>query len=331
MSTPSVSVSIPTYNRPVFVEQAIRSCLAQTYQDFEIVVSDNSTNNETESLVQRIGSSKIRYFRNPGNLGSFQNLTLAVERTQGRYVKLLMDDDLMKPRSLERSVAIMESHPRVGVVMSPLDIVDETGHAVTPRFYLIKKMRLLYAYRQADACIPGRVILRDFLTRIYPCCVPSGLLYRRECFDQLGLFDPSADFACDVELCMIFATHYDFYFIAEPLNSWRFNTQSDTVQIHKRGLKNSVFYSLAQRYLANTDVLSLFPEHKHKRLIRQSYYFASKRCILSVIAGLRSRDWHLIRETLRTVQQSDHYLTNKLKLPFGLLRECFQAALSWLP
>ena len=130
---------------------------------------------------------------------------------------------------------------------------------------------------------------------------------------------------------MRFATHYDFYFIAEPLNSWRFNTQSDTVQIHKRGLKNSVFYSLAQRYLANTDVLSLFPEHKHKRLIRQSYYFASKRCILSVIAGLRSRDWHLIRETLRTVQQSDHYLTNKLKLPFGLLRECFQAALSWLP
>jgi GT2 family glycosyltransferase len=331
MSAPTVSVSIPTYNRPGFVEQAIRSCLAQTYQDFEIVVSDNSTNDETASLVQRIGSSKIRYFRNPGNLGSFQNLTLAVERAQGRYIKLLMDDDLMKPRSLERSVAIMESHPRVGVVMSPLDIVDEKGQPVTPRFYLIKKMRLLYPYRQADCVVRGAVILRDFLTRIYPCCVPSGLLYRRECFEQLGSFDPSADFACDVELCMRFATHYDFYYIAEPLNSWRFNTESDTVQIHKRGLKNSVFYALAQQYLASPDVLALFPEQTHKRLIRQSYYFASKRCMLSVIAGLRSRDWEVIRNTLRTVNQSDPYWRNKLALPFGLLGECLSAVRSWLP
>ncbi len=331
MSKPTISVSIPTYNRPTFLEQAIRSCLAQTYQDFEIVVSDNSTNNETESVVRRIRSPKLRYFRNPGNLGGFKNLALSVERSQGRFIKLLMDDDLMKPRSLERSAAILESQPRVGVVMSPLDIVDETGRAVTPRFYLIKRMRLLYAYRKTDGCVPGREILRDFLTRIYPCCVPSGLLYRRECFERLGSFDLSADFACDVELCMRFATKYDFYYIAEPLNSWRFNAQSDTVQIHKRGLNNSVFYSLACQYLARPDVQELFTAAELPNLIRRSYYFASKRCMLSVIAGMRSGNRKVIRDTMRTVHQSDPYLRNKLALPFGLLGECFSAVRSWLP
>jgi glycosyltransferase involved in cell wall biosynthesis len=327
---PRVSICIPTYRRPTELRAAIDSCLAQTFQDFEIVVSDNSEDDDTRRTVESLGDARIRYFRNERNVGGVGNLALAASRARGEYLKLLMDDDVLKPRALERMVAALDANPKAGVAMAPLDIIDDGGRPIEPTFYLIRRMKTLYRYRAGDAVVPGLEILRDFMTRVYPCCVPSGLLYRRECFEKLGSFDTSLRFAVDVDICARFATRYDYVYLDEVLTSWRFSPKSDTVNLHGKGLRNEEFYELAHKFADDPEVMALFPETERAALRRKAYFFATKRCVLSILAGLRTGTASTIASALRLMWRRDPYRSNFLKLPLDLALEVARSMVSWV-
>src|SRR5579859_3767603 len=99
-----VSICILTYNRPEYLRRAVESCLAQTYPDFEIVITDNSTNDESSKLAATWADPRIRYFKNVGNLGPTGSANRGFSLARGKYIKYLMDDDLLKPRCLELMV-----------------------------------------------------------------------------------------------------------------------------------------------------------------------------------------------------------------------------------
>jgi GT2 family glycosyltransferase len=222
-------------------------------------------------------------------------------------------------------VVVMEKYNSVGIVCAPLQIIDENGKKITPKFYLVKKMIDLYRYRKQDTLLDKKVILRDFLTKEYPCCVPSGILYRKECFDKLGTFDKKFRYICDVELCMRFATRYDFYYLDKYLSSWRYTPSSETIAIlHKKGISPKMFYDLTNKYLSQS-ILNMFSQGERKQIIRDSYLFASKRMILNVIAGIKKRDVKMVANTLIVINKNDPYLFNKIKLPFVILREILVA------
>ena len=97
MTTPTVSVCIPTYNGEQYVERTIRSVLAQTYKDFELVVRDDGSTDATLDVVQRIDDSRVRIVAGRKNVGAGANFDLAASEATGTYVKLLCQDD--GPRS----------------------------------------------------------------------------------------------------------------------------------------------------------------------------------------------------------------------------------------
>jgi glycosyltransferase involved in cell wall biosynthesis len=326
VSSPVVSICIPTFNRPDYVEEAIRSCLAQTFQDFEIIVTDNSTDDLTEQRILALDEPRIRYIWHGRNIGSSANVIGNLRMASGEFIKLLMDDDVLEPECLERCVAAFRDHPQVGVVMAPLRIIDEQGRPATPTFYLVERKTELYRYRSADCLIPGRTILADFMMRKYPCCVPSGIMYRRACLAVLGMPNARYAFAGDVELSMRFSLSWDFFFIATPLSRWRYNRTSDTVNLHTRGIDVGVFYDIADDYLADPRVVELLDE---PRLAQRAYLFATRRGLLGVLAGLASRNPRMIATTLATMWRRDPYKTNFLRLPFVVCRDVLRALGSW--
>lgn len=326
MKSPAVSICIPTFNRPEYVEQAVRSCLAQTFQDFEIIVTDNSTDDLTERRILGLAEPRIRYVRHGRNIGPAANFLGNLAMATGEFIKLLMDDDLLEPRCLERMVEVFRVHPRVGVVMAPLRIIDEEGRPAAPRFYLIEKKTVLYRYRHQDSLVSGRKILADFLMKTYPCCVPSGIMYRKACFDTLGLPNPRYGFAGDVGICMRFAREWDFFYIATPLSRWRYNKTSDTVNLHRRGIDVGVFYTITDDYVRDPHVVAMLGE---PRLAQRSYLFATKRSLLGIIAGIASGNPRMIGATLATMWRRDPYKVNFLLLPFALLRDILRAIGSW--
>jgi glycosyltransferase involved in cell wall biosynthesis len=322
MSTPLVTFCIPTYNRPEFLRRAIESCLAQTCQDFEIVITDNSTNDESAQMTAKIKDPRIRYYSNNGDIGREASCSRAVSLARGKYLQLLMDDDLLKPKFLELVLDAFEKNPTVGVVMAPMALIDEEDRRIFPKFYLFRTKEYRYRYQVGDGLVDRKRVLRDFLTGPeYPCCVPSGILYRTEALRATLPFDPNADFAGDVDTCMKIAPHWDFYYIDQVLSAWRYTPTCHTMTLHQGGLKIQAWYYITRRCLNNKAVQEMFRDEWDK-LVRDSLYFCSCRAvILNGLAAARARSPKMLLETIKTVRKEDPNWINLLRLPFFAVRE----------
>lgn len=322
MNTPLVTFCIPTYNRPEYLRRAIESCLAQTCQDFEIVITDNSTNDESAQMVAKINDPRIRYYSNNGNIGSLASHIRAVSFVRGKYVQFLMDDDLIKPKFLELMVDAFEKNPTVGVVMAPMALIDENDRRIYPKFYLFRTKVYRYRYQVGDGLVERKRVLRDFLTGPeYPCCVPSGILYRAEALRATLPLDAGADFAGDVDTCMKIAPHWDFYYIDQVLSAWRFMPANHTMSQSQGGFKIEAWYYITRRCLNNKVVQEMFRDEWDK-LVRDSLFFCSCRAVLlNGLAAVRTRSPKLLMQTIKTVRKEDPHWINLLRLPFFAMRE----------
>jgi glycosyltransferase involved in cell wall biosynthesis len=115
---PAVSVVIPAYNAEAYLGPAIESILAQTLQDFEIVVIDDCSRDRTGAVIEQYASkdARIRAFRNESNLGIAGNRNRGVQLARGKYIVWQDADDISLPTRLERQFHFMEAHPEVGIV-----------------------------------------------------------------------------------------------------------------------------------------------------------------------------------------------------------------------
>ncbi len=133
---PLVSIIIPTYNRPEYFKLALDSALNQTYRNIEVIVSDNSTNDDTENLMQDYlaRDKRIKYFHHK-NFTANDNWNFArkYNNPKAEYVNWLMDDDLFYPRKLEVMVEIYRNNPDVSLVTSIRDVIDAEGRVHTQR------------------------------------------------------------------------------------------------------------------------------------------------------------------------------------------------------
>jgi glycosyltransferase involved in cell wall biosynthesis len=125
-----VTVGIPVYNGEEFVEQAIRSVLAQTYQDFELIIRDNASTDGTEEICRSLArrDGRIRYVRNPANLGAAPNFNAIVSDAGGEYFKWLAHDDLIEPTFLERCVELLDRDPAAVAACPRVRIIDRDGN-----------------------------------------------------------------------------------------------------------------------------------------------------------------------------------------------------------
>lgn len=112
---PRVSIGLPLYNAERFLEQALNAILAQTYTDFELVICDNASTDRTQEICQRYAANdpRIKYFRNPVNIGVSRNFNRVFELSQGEYFKWCAHDDLPRPELVERCVAVLDARPEV--------------------------------------------------------------------------------------------------------------------------------------------------------------------------------------------------------------------------
>jgi glycosyltransferase involved in cell wall biosynthesis len=114
---PKVSILIPVYNRPEEIVRAVRSALAQTHQNLEIVVSDNASTDSTWSVVQRLAAEDLRVhaFRNATNIGPTRNWIAGLERCRGDYIKVLWSDDWIEATFVEDLLHPMHEQPDVSL------------------------------------------------------------------------------------------------------------------------------------------------------------------------------------------------------------------------
>ena len=124
---PRVTIGFPTYDRPAYLAQALASCLEQTYDDYEVVVIDNGSGPETQELLDRFASPRLRVVRFDANIGLMPAYNALVDNARGEIIAQLGDDDICLPDRLSRTVAVFDAHPDAGVAHGDAIIIDADG------------------------------------------------------------------------------------------------------------------------------------------------------------------------------------------------------------
>ncbi len=127
--TPLVSIGIPVYNGENFLAPTLDAILAQTFDDFEVVIADNASTDRTEAICREYAAKdpRIRYHRQHQNFGAAPNYNDVYHRSRGKYFKWSAHDDLIEPAFLERCVAALDEHQESVVACTMFDSIDSEG------------------------------------------------------------------------------------------------------------------------------------------------------------------------------------------------------------
>ena len=205
---PKISVIIPTYNRAHYINEAIDSALAQTYQNVEIVVVDDGSTDETRAVLKGY-EDKIRYFyQDHQGISAARNF--GIEKSSGQYLAFLDDDDIWFPEMLEVQVAYLEAHPEVGMVHADMLVMDETSDNPRPR------------KRMLPGPIPSGFILSELIIR--NVIMIQTAVVRRSCLDEVGFFDPDNRVSQDYHLWLRIAGKFPITYINRALAIYRIHT-----------------------------------------------------------------------------------------------------------
>jgi len=195
--SPKVSVIIPTYNRGQFIVQALESVLSQTFHDYEIVVIDDGSKDNTREILKRF-ESKIRPIYQD-NQGISKTRNRGIKESFGEYIAFLDSDDYWTSDKLAQQVKILDSKPKVGIVYGRMPIINEQGERVGMK--------------------PAGVSGKNFkeLLEVWGDLPTSSIMTRRECFEKAGLFDTSLATMEDIDMWIRIARHYDLFEIEDRI------------------------------------------------------------------------------------------------------------------
>ena len=126
---PCVSIGLPVFNGEKYLEEALDSILAQTYTDFELIISDNASTDRTQQICRAYATkdSRIRYCRNGKNLGASKNFNRVFELASGEYFKWAAHDDVLAPKFLQKCVSVLNQDPSIVLCHSKTGRIDEHG------------------------------------------------------------------------------------------------------------------------------------------------------------------------------------------------------------
>jgi glycosyltransferase involved in cell wall biosynthesis len=218
MSDPAVSVIVPAYNCAELLPQAIDSVRAQTYTDYEVVVVDDGSEDDTWPVAQRLAASwpKMRAIRAAhGGLAAARNRAIAEMR--GRWIALLDADDLWKPEKLQRCMEFLAAHPELSIVYTPMAPVRMDGQVMEGH---------------SKPCHAGRLTEKLFQSIFVHD--PAAVFHKRV-IEQCGGFDESLPVCVGHEFWLRVSTRFAFGLIDEPLALRRWSQQSLTRAHRSRG------------------------------------------------------------------------------------------------
>lgn len=220
MGKPKVSVVMPTYNQEQFVAEAIQSVLDQDFEDFELIVGDDASNDRTAEICREFErkDSRVRLVRHLENKGMVENWNWCNEQACGEYIKpMLGDDKFNSSAALRRLVEALDRCSRTALVTSSRLVIDEEGAALGTARVLGSKDRVF-----GGKCMIKTSLFKD----INLIGEPTAVMFRRRNLHR-G-FDPSYRQLVDLEMWFYLLGFGNLAYIAEPLCSFRRHSSQQT-------------------------------------------------------------------------------------------------------
>lgn len=207
MTMPAISVIITTYNRAELLSRAIESVLSQTYINYDIHIVDDASSDKTRCIVENIGANrdKFHYWRQERTKGLAAARNTGIERSSGKYVAFLDDDDQWKPDCLQKRIDLLAGltdieTEKLGVIYCGCEI------------HILHKNRIAFNLPKIHGNIRQNIIKNDIYT------IPSSCLFSRSALQKVGGFDENLSSSIDHDIWMSLASHeFNALVVNEPL------------------------------------------------------------------------------------------------------------------
>ncbi len=206
---PRVSILVPSYNHARYIGKALDSALAQDFADFELLISDDASRDNSWEAICSFADPRIRRFRQPRNLGPVGNLVFLIGQARGEYVALLNSDDAWYPAKLGKQVQVLNADPQLAACFTWAALVDAEGRPVAGPEAVWKDVFRQPNRSQAEW-------LRHFFTSGNCLCHPS-MLMRRELYQTLGFYNPGLKQLPDFEMWVRLLKRHPIHIIQQDL------------------------------------------------------------------------------------------------------------------
>jgi glycosyltransferase involved in cell wall biosynthesis len=275
---PTFSILLPVYNGEKYLSDAIESILSQTYTDFELLISDDcSVDNTTSILAQYEGKDKrIKIWRNPTQLGLFGNYNACLKKATGQFIKPFAQDDLLLPNTLELLQLAFIKNPSVAIVGGAREIIDDSGQTTD-----------VLRYRDTDKFFDYLEVLRDnLLTLKNEIGEPSAIAFKN-CGNAESGFDEEFYHLGDIDYWMRLSKNGGYYFLNQIICKFRHHSGSTTNK-NAKGLRYALdMLKLGEKYSDQLHQLDISQETYARTIIDVS---SSHLKYLAKRSGVRVQD-----------------------------------------
>lgn len=255
---PKVTVFLITYNRPHYLKESVDAVLASTFRDFELIIYDNGSADDTEKLVKSYSDPRIRYKKIRENCPRTSAWTAHFfEMSRGEYALVTCDDDRMKPTFLQRGVEIFDRDREVKIVSSNITIINEKGEETNPALFKIDEDLIFTKY----GFIEARMTRSDNFRFIMPA-----IMLRKDFMVKENIwYDDETGAVADIILCMKVNTFdVKLYMIHDSLFWYRMHGgQDNLVRFFEIGYLSYVYEI---KLLESSGFERLIPQFKRDRL-----------------------------------------------------------------
>ncbi len=279
---PKVSVILTSYNHDKYVREAIESVLNQTFQDFELIIWDDASVDDSWEIIQSYNDPRIQTFQNPRNKGPVFGINKAIfEVAHGKYIAIHHSDDVWELNKLAKQIDFLESNQDVGAVFSNAQPIDQRGIPLTDQTHFYYDI-----FSQPNRS--RHEWLRYFFLTGNSLCHPS-LLIRKQCYLDCGAYRDMLAQMPDFDMWIRLCSKYEIHVMEDCLLRFRIlddemNTSGNRPATRIRSANE--YYKLLQQYRTLTgkaDIFKIFPDFisYHREEDTDPEYVLSRVCLES--------------------------------------------------
>ena len=260
MYNPKVSIAIPSYNHGKYISETIESILNQTFQDFEIIITDDGSSDNTVEVIKTFKDDRIKLFVFDENQGACKALNNCIINSKGKYFAYISSDDVWENDKIEKQVKYLDENPSTQVVFTKVKIIDEESNPFneTDHFYFS-------IFEQENR--PRSEWLNHFFYYGNCICHPS-IMIKRSVYDDIGLYNERLVNMPDFDMWVRLSLKYNFYILDEKLTKFRVRKDEKNVSGDKPSTNIRAKFErlhLLDHFLKLDDIeffLKIFPESK---------------------------------------------------------------------
>ncbi|MEG4090265.1 glycosyltransferase [Microcoleus sp. Pol12B4] len=325
---PKVSICIPTYNGEAFIGEAIKSALAQTYPNIELIISDDGSTDRTIAIAQSFQLQTSVDFRIilHCNYGLSQNWNFCISQAKGQYIKFLFQDDLLAPECIEKMVAVAQQNPEIGMVFSPRGITiaeNESNPILRKASQSIKDLHK--SWSNLKSIQPGKELLADtncLSNPINKIGEPSTVLIAARVFEEIGLFDSGLSQYVDLDMWWRIMGNYHIGFVDEKLSSLRIHPEQQTWKNFAAGENHKDVVRFYKKLLNSPDYS--FLDQQIQQTIRQKLALRTQPSLSELSAMLEQYNKFPSKQPLLVLRQYRQQLAEYwLNLPVKKLENAY--------